>query len=425
MRSIFLVLLLSFLLQERAALSESSEAFKNHVNGLSAAQLATHNRGDAQFDRDFSLESAGDTPLLGPKFNHVSCVACHINDGRGPGKFGLRGSDYLIKLNRLKGVPPVKGAPIPDPLLGTELQDHAISGVLPEGKIKLTWLRIRGRFSDGESYELRRPRLQIRMLKGYRFGSDTQVSLRLPPPLIGMGFLEAVSDASLRELERKQKVEGHVSGRVNISYDMPLGKYTVGKFGFKAGSPTVIQQSAAAYFNDIGISNSIFNGGVHNLKIAQSELEETAFYLRTLAAPPRRNITDDKVKRGEKMFSNLGCASCHVKELITAPSIVASLSEKSFNPYTDLLLHDMGPGLADRRPEFQASGREWRTSPLWGLGYTDEVLGAKGRYLHDGRARSLIEAILWHGGEARESKEAFRTSNSSDRDSLIAFLKSL
>jgi CxxC motif-containing protein (DUF1111 family) len=250
-------------------------------------------------------------------------------------------------------------------------------------------------------------------------------SLRLPPPVFGLGLLEAVEVPTLRALEDAHDRNGDgISGRLNEVWDVQAGALAPGRFGLKANSPNLLQQSAEAYFNDMGITSPLFRepDGTHEL--SQETLEAAVFYSQSLAVPARTTVDDAEVQHGEELFRSAGCGHCHRETLETGDHPVPELSRQRIHPYTDLLLHDLGPGLADGRPDGVADGQEWRTAPLWGLGLTQTVL-PYASYLHDGRARTLEEAILWHGGEAERSRERFRTLSAEERAALVKFLSSL
>jgi CxxC motif-containing protein (DUF1111 family) len=269
--------------------------------------------------------------------------------------------------------------------------------------------------------------------------AEIMVSPRTAPFVFGLGLLAALDESTVLSRADPDDADGDgISGRPNRVADVVTGGTSLGRFGWKANVPTVEQQNAGAFHGDIGITSALFpdencppeqaacraalSGGVPELDAAK--LQRVTFYTRTLAVPARRDVGQPQTAEGEELFETLGCSSCHLPELRTGESDVAALSSQVIHPYTDLLLHDMGPGLADGRPDGEASGSEWRTPPLWGIGLVETVNGHT-RFLHDGRARNLSEAILWHGGEAQASAEAFRALPARARDSLIAFLESL
>ena len=258
--------------------------------------------------------------------------------------------------------------------------------------------------------------------------------------VIGLGLLEAIPEETLKAwADPDDADQDGISGRINYVDNVLTGELSVGRFGWKSNQPTLRQQSASAFFGDIGITSPMFpeeNRSSHQPEAMQAVsggqpelskefLDKLTFYVQTLAVPARRNLDDPMVIRGEQVFKQANCTACHKPEVITGVhDEVEALSLQKIRPYTNLLLHDMGPGLADHRPDFQANGREWRTPPLWGIGLVKTV-NKHTFFLHDGRARNLMEAILWHGGEAEASKEYVRQLPKADREALIAFLESL
>ncbi|MBP9202341.1 MAG: thiol oxidoreductase [Kofleriaceae bacterium] len=402
----------------------TSNAFSLPAPGLSPAELARHLDGDLDFDSTFVT---GDAPVnggLGPRFNNTSCGACHSRDGRGRAVIGDGPtSQLLVRVSLPSGTPDVPGGAVPVPGMGTQLQDHAVFGAEPDARVTLGWDELPGRYGDGTPYVLRAPRLTIVGVAA-PLPFEALTSLRLPPAVFGLGLLEAVDEADLHALADPDDADGDgISGRVNQVWDPVTGTTRIGRFGVKANTSDLTVQAAAAYANDMGIGNPIASdtaGGAADLALAT--VEDAAFYTRTLAVPAPTAPTPAST-RGQDHFDAFGCAGCHVPHLRTGPSPIAVLADQDFAPYTDLLLHDLGDGLADGRPDFLASGREWRTPPLWGLGLVETVLpGAT--YLHDGRARTLAEAILWHGGEAEAARERFRTADAATRADLVAFLRS-
>jgi CxxC motif-containing protein (DUF1111 family) len=332
-----------------------------------------------------------------------------------------------------------EGGPLPHPHYGDQLQDVGVRGVVPaEAQVDIEWTEETVRLHDGETILLRSPRVEISHLAFGPLGEDIRTSLRLAPPLIGMGLLGAVSDEQIERLAARAPADG-IGGRANRVWDASQGKTVLGRFGLKANHGSLKEQIAAAFLNDIGLSNPVYpeqncppvQKGCREQMVAgrpeitSLRLEATELYLRALRAPERRNREEPQVQRGEVLFEQARCAVCHVPELTTGESAkLPQLANQTIHPYTDLLLHDMGDGLADGRPDYLATGREWRTAPLWGIGLSEAVNGA-GRFLHDGRGRSFTEAILWHGGEAEVSREAFRKMAKEEREALLAFLGSL
>ena len=257
--------------------------------------------------------------------------------------------------------------------------------------------------------------------------------------MIGLGLLEALPEARLEALADPDDEDGDgISGRINRVYDHERGETAVGRFGWKAEQPTVLQQTAGALLGDMGISSRLFreqnctaaqtaclaakDGG--EPEIEDAILDKLVLYARTLAVPARRGADGEEVLRGKLLFGEAGCDSCHTPRHETGEGALPELSDQTIWPYTDLLLHDMGDALSDERPSFAAEGREWRTPPLWGLGLVRAVNGHQ-FLLHDGRARGFAEAILWHGGEGEAAAEAFGAMPAEDRAALLAFLESL
>jgi CxxC motif-containing protein (DUF1111 family) len=321
------------------------------------------------------------------------------------------------------------------PVYGRQLQDQAIPGVEPEVRLELKPRRVTGSFADGTPWELQRLELTIDR-PAYGALGEVRTSLRVGPQVIGMGLLEAVADADLEALADPGDRDGDsISGRVHRIAS--TGR--IGRFGWKASQPSLEGQVRAALSEDVGITSDAFpeeslspaqrividapSGG--QPEIDAFKVERIAHYCRVLAVPAQRGAGEPLVERGRELFSMVGCAACHVPELRTAKaSPVQALRGATFHPYTDLLLHDMGEDLADHRRDGDADGREWRTPPLWGIGLVGTVNGHT-QFLHDGRARNLQEAVLWHGGEAQRSRDAFVAMPQSDRRALIAFLESL
>jgi CxxC motif-containing protein (DUF1111 family) len=356
---------------------------------------------------------------LGPKFIAQSCVDCHTNNGRGlPSAVGTPIFSSVIKVGN-------DAAGSPHPVLGKVIQPQATSG-LPETGVSISdYTIINGTYGDGAPYSLRKP--------NYSFTGTVPeyFSVRAPQQLIGLGLLEAVSEETIFALADPDDIdEDGISGRANIVIDPETGENRLGRFTHKAAKARIDHQIAAALNNDMGVTTSLFpvldgesSGGAPEL--SDAELENMMRYVAVLGVSARRDLTDPEALNGEVLFNSAGCIDCHTPQLTTSPyHPFAELRNQTIHPFTDLLLHDMGPGLADNMGEAGATGAEWRTAPLWNIGHTAGVSGGEA-YLHDGRARTLQEAILWHGGEAETSKEAFRTMSSTERSALIKYLKSL
>ncbi|MBK9029894.1 MAG: thiol oxidoreductase [Myxococcales bacterium] len=397
----------------------TSNAYALPAPGLDDAALALHLAGDASFEATFVRGPAPVNAGLGPLYNHNACAACHGRDGRGLPQFGGAASQALVRVSLAHGEPELPGAPVPVPGLGGQLQDHGVFGVPPEIAIELTWIDEPGRYGDGAEFWLRRPRLILRRPDGALLPADVLRSFRQAPAVFGLGLLEAIPDDDLRAAADPDDRDGDgISGRVNLVWDVDAGAVRIGRFGHKAGNPTLVQQAAAAYANDMGVTSRRFGGEV---EVTDDVIAAAAHYTATLGVPAR---APGDVAAGEALFAALGCDACHTATQRSGDHAIAALAHQTFAPYTDLLLHDLGAGLADDRPEFAADGREWRTPPLWGLGLAPTVLpGAS--YLHDGRARTVAEAILWHGGEAEPARERFRTASVAQRTALLRFLAAL
>lgn len=377
---------------------------------------------------------------LGPLFNARSCAGCHFKDGRGrpPAFTGELPTGFLMRLS-IPGKD-LHHAPLPEPNYGGQLQESGIEGVPGEGQIVITYTELPGTFADGTTYSLRQPTYELVDLAYGELHAETIFSPRVANQMIGMGLLEAIPESTLLSLADPNDQNGDgVSGRPNYVWDAYNNRMALGRFGWKANQPTVLQQVAGAFAGDMGIVTSIFpvtdctapqtacrqapNGG--EPEIDDDDFLKVVLYASSLSVPAQRNWDDEQVLRGKALFQNAGCSHCHIDTVTTGihPTIPA-LSQQTIHPYTDLLLHDMGAALADGRPDFQASGQEWRTPPLWGIGLFETVNGHT-YYLHDGRARNLMEAILWHGGEAEAAKEKVRLLSEADRNALLTFLESL
>jgi len=416
------------------------DAFSLPAPSLSPEHRAAFFVGNSLFNRSWvaapaSLDSRDG---LGPLFNARSCSGCHFKDGRGrPPEPGQPMLTMLLRVS-LPGRGP-NGAPLPEPTYGDQLQSSSNPGVPAEGDVLIQYAVQRGAFADGLAFELNAPEYRIARLGYGALASELLISPRVAPAVIGLGLLEAVPELSVREREDPDDANRDgVSGRANLVWDIRRGTKALGRFGWKAEQPTVEQQSASAFFADLGVTSSLFpedtctlaqqrcreqpNGG--SPEVTDELLRKVVLYARTLGVPARRS--GGAVERdGERLFVRAGCDACHVPTLRTGGfPPVPELSNQEIHPYTDLLLHDLGEGLADHRPTFEADGSEWRTAPLWGSGLVRTVSGHT-RFLHDGRARDISEAILWHGGEARRARAAFVGMSAGERTALLAFLDSL
>jgi CxxC motif-containing protein (DUF1111 family) len=417
---------------------ESETAFETAAPNLSGEHLEQHEEGDEGFEQAH-VRGSGVNGGLGPVFDNTSCEACHLGDGRGrPPE--IEGGQFTSMLFRSSiAGEDGNGGPLGIPTgFGGQLQMQALSPALADMRALIHYVDSRGIFADGTSFVLHVPQYT---LTGIYPGLPAGIlfSPRVAPPVFGLGLLEAVPEHLLlgRSDPRDSDRDG-ISGRVNLVYDAVRGQRVVGRFGWKANTPNLLQQSAGAYNGDMGVTSDLFPtescagrskdpacNNVHGAEVDAETVANVAFYTQTLAVPARRALNDPTALRGETVFYAAGCNGCHTPTLRTGelPGL-PEVSNQVIHPYTDLLVHDMGPGLADGRPDFQASGSEWRTAPLWGIGLVETVNGHS-RFLHDGRAYSLMEAVLWHGGEASAAKERVKRLPRRDRDALITFLQSL
>lgn len=391
---------------------------------------------------------------LGPVYNARACQDCHLKDGRGHPPEGAQDGrvSMFLRLSVPGGTTP-EGieawlATLPEPVYGGQLQDLAAPGQVAEARMEVSYVETPVTLAGGEVISLRAPSYAIADPGYGPLAEGLMISPRVAPQMIGLGLLEAIPAADILALADPDDANGDgISGRAQIVPSVEFGVPMLGRFGLKAGAPTVKEQSAGAFAGDMGLSTPLHpdpwgdctaaqvacraaphgqEPGVRDgLEVDAVSLDLVTFYSRNLGVPERRAVDDRQVLRGKELFHALNCAGCHVPKHVTQR--LEGQPEQSFQliwPYTDLLLHDMGPGLADNRPEGRATGKEWKTPPLWGIGLTAAVSGHT-QFLHDGRARSLLEAILWHGGEAEAARNAVVGLPKPDRQALIAFLESL
>jgi CxxC motif-containing protein (DUF1111 family) len=427
---------------EVTVFDSSRSAFSFPAPNLSSAHRTQFFVGNSFFNQNWVAAPATSTARdgLGPLYVARSCSTCHFKDGRGaPPSAGSAIETMVVRLARI--TPGEHNRPQGDPVYGTQLQTRALPQARPEARVVAHDQFVEGTFSDGEKFTLRRP---IFLVTDEGYGSLSTnivaISALVSPAMIGLGLLEAVPEKTLRQIAERQTAENKgISGRLNWVWDLTQQCHVPGRFGWKAEQPSVAQQTAAAFNSDMGLTTTLLPDPNHTEpqkdlgrfpdggqpEVSDQIFEAVVNYLRTLAVPARRGSTNSLARRGQKLFHEMNCAACHTPNLQTgAVSDLPELSEQAIYPYTDMLLHDMGEGLADGRRAFEADGSEWRTAPLWGIGLVKTVNGHT-FFLHDGRARNLAEAILWHGGEAADSKEQFRNLNREDREAVIAFLESL
>jgi len=386
---------------------------------------------------------------LGPLFNARSCQACHVKDGRGtvPGfaPDPLARSDAVGLLLRLS-VHTDDGSPAqPDPVYGGQFQTFAVPGLLAEGSVQISYTEVPVPLNGGEAVVLMRPTYSVTDLAYGPMHPQVNFSPRMAPPMLGLGLLEAIHPDDILANATKNHGDG-IAGKPNWVIDRITGERVLGRFNWKAGQPDVQHQSAAAFSNDMGLSTPLLPSHYgdcttrqpqclampHGAQPALGEHEVPAelldfvtTYSQNLALPQRRDVDDARVLAGKKLFYQSNCIGCHTPKYVTRRD--APRTEHRFQliwPYTDLLLHDMGEGLADGHVEGEASGQHWRTPPLWGIGLTRTV-NPNATWLHDGRARTLLEAILWHGGEAQAARDRVVAMTTDERADLLRFLESL
>jgi CxxC motif-containing protein (DUF1111 family) len=427
---------------ETTVFESGARAFMLSARNLDDEHESAFFVGNSFFNKNWvtapSSTSARDG--LGPTFNARSCSACHFKDGRG--RPPLTDDEPMLSMLVRLSIPGEgeHGEPLDEPVYGGQLQPDAIEGVPAEGTVKVIWTELAGEYADGEAWSLRSPTLEFGELAFGPLADDVLTSPRVAPQMIGLGLLEALPEAAILDLADPDDADGDgISGRPNYVWDPIVEATVLGRFGWKANQPGLEQQNAGAFLGDLGITSSVhaeqncpapqvecasaITGG--EFEVGDDLLADITTYSRLLAVPARRGVDDPEVLAGREQFHALGCAACHVPRHETGVlDGFPEVSNQVIWPYTDLLLHDMGEGLADGRPDFEAEGSEWRTPPLWGIGLF-AVVNDHTFYLHDGRARNLAEAVLWHGGEAEAAKQGFIEASASDRAALLHFLESL
>ena len=438
---------------------QSANAFSHASGNLSFEDEFTFKLGNGIF-RKLWVSSPASTKAsdgLGPYYNARACQRCHLKDGRGHPPTGP--DDTFVSMLFRVGIPANTTAQrtgltshrestFPHPAYGGQIQDVAIQGFPAEAKPSIKYEEVKVELNGGEMASLRKPAYQFSDLAFGPLPQDLMISPRIANPMIGLGLLEAIPDEALLELADPDDSDGDgISGRPNKVWDIRAKAVRLGRFGWKAGQPTVEQQASAAFLGDMGLSTSLFPfpagdcmpenarclAAPHGAdaitgaaEVTDKMLELVTFYARHLAVPARVRARDENVLKGKALFWDAGCAACHTPRHVTGKSndIPKALRRQVIWPHTDLLLHDLGPGLADGFTEGVASGSEWRTPPLWGIGHTMAV-SKHTQFLHDGRARNLLEAILWHGGEAEASRNRVVDMMPAERQLLLDYLNSL
>jgi CxxC motif-containing protein (DUF1111 family) len=436
------------------------DAFSHFSHGIGFEGEARFKVGNAIF-RKLWVAAPSSTKAsdgLGPLYNARGCQNCHLKDGRGRPPLANWPDETAVSLFLRLSIPPETDEQkallaehrvntIPDPVYGEQLQNIAIQGHDGEGQMHIVYSDVPVTLAGGEVVTLRKPAYSIIELKYGPLHPKVMTSPRIAPPMIGLGLVEAIPEADIRANADPDDADNDgISGRINEAWSMTHDKVMLGRFGWKAGQPTIHDQSASAAAGDVGLSNPLVphasgdctaaqtaclnapNGNSERqggVELSSDLLDLVTFYSQNLAVPARRSPDDATVLKGKALFHKAGCAACHQPSFTTgeAPG-QPHLSKQLIWPYSDFLLHDMGDGLADGRPEGDANGHEWRTAPLWGIGLTQTV-SEHTFLLHDGRARGVEEAILWHGGEAQAARDAYAALSAEDRAALVAFVNSL
>ena len=437
---------------EATVFATGRNAFSMPLPTLDDAENARFAVGNSFFRRNWVEAPASTTARdgLGPHFIARSCGGCHVQDGRGaPPDFRKGLSDPPVALLMRLSVPGIgaHGGVVPDPVYGDQLNNAAIQGVQPEGQIRIRYQTLRGQFADGTAYTLRKPLYSLTQLAYGPLAPGAMLSPRIAPQMAGVGLLEAIPESDiLANAAAQAAAAGPIKGQPNHVWDDFAQAQRVGRFGWKANQASLASQTAGAFLGDIGITSpqhpdeactptqkdclAAPRGAQGKApEIDERTLADVIFYQATLAPAARRNVNDAKVLRGQALFAQAQCSACHRPSYTTGAAPFPRLSSTKVQglkiwPYTDLLLHNMGPDLADGRPDFAANGQQWKTPPLWGVGLIHDVNGHR-RLLHDGRANGVLEAILWHGGEAQAAKNHVLQLNARDRQALVAFVESL
>ncbi|WP_439614847.1 di-heme oxidoreductase family protein [Shinella sp.] len=437
--------------------SVNLNSFSHFSENISFAEEETFKLGNALFQKLWvsSPSSTQASDGLGPFYNARSCQSCHIKDGRGhPPEGADDATSMFLRLARAAVTPEEEARlkdfsemSLPDPIYGRQLQDLAVPGLKAEGRMVIDYTEEAVTLAGGEVAMLRRPTYSVADLAYGDLDRTTTLSPRVTQPMLGLGIVQAIHEADILALADPDDAdEDGISGKAAVAIDPKTGKRTLGRFGWKAQSASVRQQSADAFAHDIGISTPevpLHQGDCMAAEAACLErpngvqarlgdveapppiMDLVTFYAENLAVPARRKASFAETLAGKRVFYETGCTSCHQPKFVTRRD--AANKAHAFQliwPYSDFLLHDMGEGLADGQAVGVATGQEWRTPPLWGIGLTKTVNGHT-FFLHDGRARNLTEAILWHGGEAKAARDRFTTLEKQDRDALLTFLESL
>jgi CxxC motif-containing protein (DUF1111 family) len=377
---------------------------------------------------------------LGPTFNNQSCIACHTNDGRG--RPPLNNKEEISSILFRVSIPgqDAHGGPKPVPAYGDQLNPRAIMDVLAEGDVTIILSEVKGEYPDGEKYSLMKPKYKLENLNYGKMPDDVMISPRTAPAMIGLGLLETIPESDiLKNADPNDKDKDGIAGRPNYVWDFAKNKKSLGRFGWKANQPSLFQQNQGALNGDMGVTSALFPKqncpdeqescqkayALNRPEISVKDVVSLTNYTKTVSVPVRRQLEDIEEIRGQALMKEAQCIKCHVPHYRTGvDKKFPELSNQDIYPFTDLLLHDMGEELADNRPDYEATGRQWRTPPLWGVGLV-KVVNGHTRFMHDGRARNIEEAILWHGGEAQAAKDKFSHFKKEDRVLLVKYVESL
>ncbi len=426
---------------ETTVFDTSVNAFSLPATNLSLKEHPRFFAGNAFFNRNWVNASSevNGSDGLGPLFSVRSCSSCHFKDGRGQPPAGSAVPNGWLMRISIPGQGE-HGTPKPDPIYGNQISVRALPGLEPEASIRIRYQTTQELYPDYVAYQLTKPNYTIDNWKYGEPHAELMTSPRVASAVFGLGLLDAIPEHAILKRADPDDTDGDgISGRANWVWSNRLNEKALGRFGWKANKATLHDQTAAAFVGDMGITSDLFPDENHteaqgigedypsggSPEISGQDLEDVVFYLQTLAVPAARIQGRAEFKQGKQLFEAIQCATCHVAVFKTADDYpVEAIAGQLIRPYTDLLLHDMGEALADGRPDFEASGSEWRTPPLWGIGLLEKVNGHT-RLLHDGRARNIEEAILWHGGEAEASREQFKSLTAADRKLVIQFVESL
>ena len=418
---------------------ETREAFSAPIPNLSLSKMRFFTGGRHLFRRSWTPAPSSVKSLdgLGPVFNRVSCSGCHVKDGRGspPPEGTDKFRSMVIKLGIIDN-----NALKPDPKYGFQLNDKSILGVPYEGKAKIHYDSKTIAFKDGSIIKLAKPKYSFFSLSFGKLNKNTKFSGRVAPAVFGLGLIEAIKEQDLlQNADPEDKNQDGISGRAHKIIDIVTNTEKIGKFGWKATRASLLHHISGAAFQDMGLTSSFFtkqncmeiqikckeqiNGGTP--EISKKQMERLLIYMQTLAPPKQRGLKNDAIIKGNNLFLKIGCSNCHTPVYKTGEHKGhPELSNKIIKPYSDFLLHDMGPELDDGLIEGAALSSEWKTPPLWGIGLI-KVVNRHTRFLHDGRARSIEEAILWHGGEAKASRNNYLKLKQNERNYILKFLNSL